>query len=88
MCSEKKQDRGGCSGPDVQGALAQINGGHHRKSPVGLSALQERWHSVFRELFSLIQILPFLRLLTDTFPEYVGPNPLCAELMQPKEGFE
>lgn len=40
VCSEKEQDRGGCSGPDVQAALAQINAGHHRKSPVGLLALQ------------------------------------------------
>lgn len=59
---------------------AQITCEHLRKSPAGLSALKQRWNSVFRELFSLIQILPLLRL------GYAGPNVHCADFAQSKEG--
>lgn len=32
-------------------SCAEINCGHLRKSPAGLSTLKQRWNSVFRELF-------------------------------------
>ena len=69
-------------------SCAQNNCRHLRKTPAGLSALKLKRNSVFRELFSLIQILSPLRVPADSFPRCVGPNTLCADLVQSKEGCE